>query len=112
MDSVGYYAKAIIAVVVAFGTSFATALDDGSVNTTEWLVAVGAAVVAFGGVYAANLTIKWLVGAATVLIGGLVTALESGDISPQEWATVLVATVVAIGSIWTAPNAAQSTERP
>jgi len=45
------YAKAIVAGVTAAGGTLVTALSDGSINATEWIVVVVTTVTAVGAVF-------------------------------------------------------------
>lgn len=106
------YVKAIIlAVLAAFGV-LATSVDDGAISTSEVVLAVAAFVGGLGVVWAANKTIKWLVGAAVTGLTSLGAALLEGGVSLQEGITIAVAVVTALAAVYKSTNAPEPASNP
>lgn len=103
-------AKAIVAALIAAGTSLATALDDGGISTGEWITAALAILGSAGVVwYVANGPgfeyAKAVVGALTAGLTSLLVAIEDDVLTQQEWVTAVVATLLGLGLVAAVPNA-------
>jgi intracellular septation protein A len=104
------YTKAIIAALVAFLGSLASAFDDSIITTSEILVAVGIGIAALGAVWAAHKTIKWLISGVLAGFGSLSLALQDDRFSAQEIITVGLAVLIALTAVYETANTEASSQ--
>jgi len=97
------YAKAIVAIVTAVLTVFATALIDGNVDTLE-LANIGVAFLTAFGVYAVpnfqqhvGAWLKLVVAFAGTALQALIPFLVEGTVTPAQWLLVAIAALGALG---------------
>jgi hypothetical protein len=102
------YTKAILAAALAGLGSIATAWDDSRLSHTEVVTAIGVTLGALAFVWAAHLTIKWIVSGLLAGIGSLAVAVSDDKISAQEWITLAVAVVTALYAVYATPNTLRS----
>jgi hypothetical protein len=113
--TIGNYAKAINSTIILSLGALGAAFQDGSINTTEWLMIL----IAFlGGVSTVAVPLRYSflrgygklgVTALTAAVTQLITALQDGGgVSSAEWVFVLTTFFMSIGSVWASPNAALS----
>ncbi len=103
------YTKAILGALLAMLTALVTAVEDGSSFTTAEIAT--AVLMFFGGlsaVWAANYSIKWVMGGVMAAGAAVVTALQDSGISTQEWLTIAVAGVTSLAAIYTLQNTESS----
>lgn len=99
------YAKSILAAVIAGATALATGWDDSHLTSSEKALAVGAALVALGGVWAvSNTYAKAGLAAGIAGVAAVATALEDDMISAQEWVTVIIAVLTALYGVYAVKN--------
>ena len=99
------YAKAILAAVIAGATALATGWDDSVLTSSEKALAVGAALVALGGVWAiSNDYAKAGLAAAIAGVAAFATAVEDDKISAQEWVTIIIAVLTALYGVYAVKN--------
>jgi len=116
MSKVGLYAKAIGGALAAAGTAAITALQDGHINTLEW-VAIASAFVAAAAAVAAVPEFpvsvakyyKAITSGLVAGLGSLSTILVSGHaFSSADWINIAIAIFVGTGLVHVTKNAAES----
>jgi peptidoglycan/LPS O-acetylase OafA/YrhL len=115
----GLIAKAIVAAAVSASSAVITALQDGHIDTLEWIAIVSAFLIGLGAVWAVpNLPdgvkryAKSIVAALIAGLAALGTALIDGSISADEWVVIVLALVSGSGLVYVAPNAPNSVDIP
>lgn len=97
--------KAVIVAAFALAGALGSAYDDSILTTSEIVLSVSVAFVAFTGVFAlTNVTLKTLVGTVVVALGAFATSLNDDQISAQEWTTIAVAVLGSLASVYAAGN--------
>jgi hypothetical protein len=116
MSKVGLYAKAIGGALAAAGTAAITALQDGHINTLEW-VAIASAFVAAAAAIAAVPEFpvsvakyyKAITSGLVAGLGSLSTILVSGHaFTSADWINIAIAIFVGTGLVHVTKNAAES----
>ena len=112
MQSIGLYAKAVSAAVVAVLTAYITALSDGVVTEVEWTVVATAGVASTAAVWAipnvpAVLRTYGKAGAAGLLAGlaSLGVGYTDAVLTQPELLTAVVALITGSGLVAAVPNA-------
>lgn len=114
--TIGAYAKAVSATVVAGLTAAITALEDGQITAYEWTVVLAAAAVAAAAVWAVPNTPEGVrkygkaATAGVIAVLGAVGAavLDGTGISQDEWLAIIVALLGGLGLTYAVPNADHS----
>lgn len=103
------YTKAVIMACVALLTTLTTAVEDGSgLTTSEIIIGVVAFIGGLGLVWAANLTVKWLVGGLTALLTSFAEAIQDGGISTQEYLVMAGSAIAALATVYAVANTPKS----
>jgi len=106
------YVKAILlAALAAFGV-LATSVDDGAITASEVVIAVAAFVGGLATVWAANITVKWIVSGLVAGLTSLGAALLEGGVSLQEGITIGVVVVTALAAVYRSTNAPEPINNP
>lgn len=115
MSSIGLYAKAIAAAVVATLMAAVSALADNQITPVEWTVIAGAFLIGLGAVWAVpNVpeVLRTYGKAATAGLVAVVAAvgvgLTDGALSQAEILTAVIALITGSGLTAIVPNAAES----
>lgn len=99
------YVKAILLAALAGFGVLATSVDDGAITASEVVIAIAAFIGGLATVWAANLTIKWVVSGLVAGLTSLGAALLEGGISLQEGITIGVVVITALAAVYKTTNA-------
>lgn len=104
------YTKAILGAMLILLGSLASAVEDGTrLTTSEIITAIVLAIGGLGAIWAAHLTVKWLVGGLVAFGSSIAVAMQDGTgVSTQEWLVAGVATLTALTAIYATSNTVAS----
>lgn len=103
------YTKAFLLACMALLTALVTAVEDGSgLTTSEITVAVIAFVGGLGTVWAANLSVKWIVGGLVAAAAAFAEAIQDGGLSTQEYLLIAGAALTSLVSVYSTSNSPAS----